>query len=720
MIDRELMAFRELYHIRRIGDCFSVVATRDGSTSVSPSSVSFHRECRRISEWYGLRSSTVGQLRHGLIDIGNAAKGVCGGIQALVLTESHGTAKVEKRSGEKKLRAQEVNCSVSAQGGSLVPATISSTNPSQLLLAVSSAPSTGSSTSGSFVGAPYLQAVDLKTAHHVSRQALTRTNATDINIGPEQNKIVEPRVTFLQTTSDGRWLATVDEWSPPWRDLAQLSTEEGEGTWSKLARRRIKREVHLKFWSWNSVSQQWELVTRVDGPHSSFEDGMTGTGNVLDLQADPGEPAFATIGEDYMIRIWQSKSRLRNNMVIRGENGDASVEWRCRRVIQLRNGMSSLLARRLAPSSTESSSIGMEVTLSTTARLTYSGDGSVLAASPPQMLRLDDDDDAAVGLIYFIDPDRGEIRHCHTGLYSGKLTGLGFVERYLVTLGDGLKVWDTVQDQLVYGFSLWKRHGGRVASKIGAEVTAFEHLAVDQVHRTFAIALPLSSSDIGRFQQHTKMNDSSRYHPNGHDEKVEDDMTTRMLSSDTGRSQVFVFDPKQPVPLHVLSLPRLVTALIAIPGSPMSGYVLIDSSAEMRIISGSSSTFPDVARIASDTTQTRSENAAEDDDGSRPIILLEHGPDGQKMIDVNRRGDDQPTEMIVTGEDIIKARPNEDEDEDEDQNEDDDGEEEEAPVVRQEQLAAIFDVGPAYALPPLQQLFHSVAELFSKKPLPRL
>jgi NET1-associated nuclear protein 1 (U3 small nucleolar RNA-associated protein 17) len=42
---------------------------------------------------------------------------------------------------------------------------------------------------------------------------------------------------------------------------------------------------------------------------------------------------------------------------------------------------------------------------------------------------------------------------------------------------------------------------------------------------------------------------------------------------------------------------------------------------------------------------------------------------------------------------------------------DDDG----TPVVSQQQLAQIFDIGPSYALPPLEDMFYQVAGLFSSK-----
>ena len=40
-----------------------------------------------------------------------------------------------------------------------------------------------------------------------------------------------------------------------------------------------------------------------------------------------------------------------------------------------------------------------------------------------------------------------------------------------------------------------------------------------------------------------------------------------------------------------------------------------------------------------------------------------------------------------------------------------------APVVAQQQLTNIFDVGPSFALPPIEEMFYQVAGLFSVKPV---
>ncbi len=38
-------------------------------------------------------------------------------------------------------------------------------------------------------------------------------------------------------------------------------------------------------------------------------------------------------------------------------------------------------------------------------------------------------------------------------------------------------------------------------------------------------------------------------------------------------------------------------------------------------------------------------------------------------------------------------------------------------VVSQQQLREILDVGPSFALPPIEEMFYQVADLFSSKPL---
>ena len=540
----------------------------------------------------------------------------------------------------------------------MVPATISGLDPTRLLLAV---PST-SSNDPVVVGGPFLQTVDLTTAHHVARQALTRTNVTNLNIGPENNKLVEPSVTLIRASSgDGRWLATVDEWSPPMKDMGPFSiTDQGR---RRECRRRT--EIHLKFWSWDPESMHWQLASRVDGPHSlgSGETFVAATGRVLDLQADPSQLGFATLGDDYSVRVWKSKARRRPDgvMAVRDSNGRAMTEWYCQSVVPLR-----VVALDDASSPTRFDDDRVQ-DRSVTARLAYSSDGSVLVASQTGL------DEDTSGLVYFIDVDTGTIRRTQSGLYRGGLVGLGLVEQYLVTLADQLKVWDVVQDRLCYGFSLLDLG----VSLTREQKAAMTHLAVDQSNGTFAVALPVLDRRARKQRR----------------EAVKP-LTGRVLQQ--GRSYVLVFDAtkRRPSPLQWMESPRLVTALVPRRGSStasvVSAYVVVDGAAQIQTITGPSSTV-DLIRQPEEVA-TAAAAAANDDDMTMAMV---DSPD-ENMKDI------QQQHQYRFGEEEADEGGSP------------------PPTVRQDQFAAIFDIGPAYSLPPVAELFHRVADLLSKRPITTL
>lgn len=140
-------------------------------------------------------------------------------------------------------------------------AIVNPADPSQLLLGVGATQGVNHS-KPLITGIPFLQTFDLGTGHAVSRQALTRTNITNINMAPNAHLISEPRVIHMQASFDGKWLATVDEWIPPKRDLDFIGHQGRD----LGAERRQRREVFLKFWQWNKENADWELVTRIDSP----------------------------------------------------------------------------------------------------------------------------------------------------------------------------------------------------------------------------------------------------------------------------------------------------------------------------------------------------------------------------------------------------------------------------------------------------------------------
>ncbi|KAI9817089.1 MAG: hypothetical protein M1827_001201 [Pycnora praestabilis] len=483
--------------------------------------------------------------------------------------------------------------------------------------------------------APYLQTFDLASARHITRQALARTNATVTNIGPEANKIGEPDVKHLKISHDGHWLATVDEWTPLHRDIKYVAVD-GQDVLEEQSRRR---EVFLKFWAWDTGRSEWALVTRVDAPHST-SDGGIGVGRVLDLGVDPSGLGFATIGEDGALRIWKPKTRLRDGIIVRGSNADGLTSWRCHSIIQL-GAVGSAQETK-----------GASSTYSKRACVAYSDDGSVLAAS------LEVQSPENPGMVHVIDTTSGDIQQTMAGLSYGDLIAIAFLDRYLIAISEYLTVWDIVLGIQVFGILLGESHLSP------SQRTAMTHLTVDKQSGTFAIALPLASNS-------------------------KNSQTPHRLASQV-HSQIAIFDPSSPTPLFTTSSPHITTSLL--PALGTKGYVVLDSTAEVRILSPI--TTPSISTIASAVgTEVSPANFEE-------LVteqINEEGVDDTLMRDINE-SEDEPQEVLTPG-----IRPTVG------------GDNDESVVVRPQQLTAIFDIGPSFTLPPVEVLFEQVVDLFSSK-----
>ena len=335
---------------------------------------------------------------------------------------------------------------------SSIPACASIFSPGHLLLAV---PPTTTSKQSSMTPpkASYLQTFDIGSAHQISRQALTRTKVTTLNMGPELNIVEEPNVTLIHTSSDGQWLASVDEWMPPKKDVEPLTFNQAR----VLEELVVREEIYLKFWSWNVQSKMWELISRMDNPHAHPSGNPYDQGRVLDLVSDPSSVAFATVGEDGVVKMWRPAVRRRNGLEVKGKDGRSLRTWHCQHAVPLET--SELV--------TGKGSLG--------AKIAYSQDGSILAAGVQS---------SVASPIYIIDTYSGEIKSIHTGQYAGPLIGLGIVYKYLVTLSDELRVYDLVDERLQYGISL-PNHGLSPEKRF-----AWSHLAVNAHDSLFAIAVP--------------------------------------------------------------------------------------------------------------------------------------------------------------------------------------------------------------------------------------
>ncbi|KAI5294647.1 hypothetical protein KEM52_003531 [Ascosphaera acerosa] len=286
----------------------------------------------------------------------------------------------------------------------------------QLLVTVASTPSVSSSTAPSNC---LLQTFDIQAGRHISRQALTRTNATVHVMGPAGTELTTPNVSQLQITPDGEWLATVDQWNLYKQDATVSEPATLQST--------ERSEISLKFWRWNASGREWQLNNRVDAPHFAATTAVR-SAPVLDLASNPAVSMFATLGGDSALRVWTPRTRYqpKSGKTQQRQGPDSAtkpghsdlVTWKCHRVVHLEKF----------------------TTPRTPAKLAFSPDGSVLAVSWS--------DKRSKGVVHLIDPHTGAICHSRHGLYAGDIKGLGFVDHRLVILCDRLLVWDIVADQV--------------------------------------------------------------------------------------------------------------------------------------------------------------------------------------------------------------------------------------------------------------------------------
>ncbi|KAI0535663.1 hypothetical protein GGR58DRAFT_478329 [Xylaria digitata] len=331
-----------------------------------------------------------------------------------------------------------------------IPAAMSPSNSSQMLLCVGNGQQL--SYSGSGPSMPLIQALDLTTMQSVSRQALTRTNPTDVNVTSRGHPITEPRVTGMKYSHDGRWLVTTDEWQPPSRDINLLDGASSE-----------RRETYLKFWSVSAESQNLELMTRIDAPHHSNQ-----VESVFDLAADPKSDRFATIGGDGIARLWQPNIRQRDGLLIKGKKGRQLYNWNCSQAISLYGN-----------ETTGDLEVSNEFFQGSGA-VAFSEDGSVLVCAVVH---------EHGSMVQVIDTESGKIRNSLSGLIKGSVQGIVVLSTNLIVLSDALMVYDLVLDELRYGVQLRKAKGYEAEDAHGPGASIMTHLAADLQTGRFAVAV---------------------------------------------------------------------------------------------------------------------------------------------------------------------------------------------------------------------------------------
>ncbi|KAF2432367.1 WD40 repeat-like protein [Tothia fuscella] len=501
------------------------------------------------------------------------------------------------------------------------PAVNNPHNPNHLLLAVP-ASQDNSVDINSPAPAPFLQTFDAFTGRHVTRQALSRNLAITANIGPDLTKLKEPNVTHIQISANGQWLSTVEEWTPPAADVDfTVYTKD-----KVVSEQKRRLETYLKFWRWDQESDQWVLETRVDLPHQSPNNPVAN--RVFDLVAHPRLTAFATTGQDGVVRLWTPKTRLGDGTVIRGAKGEGAISWRCSHSIELEN----------IPAVGDAGLDFPAVPAPTKAKLAYSNDGSILVATQESSKAYE------AGLVHFFDAATGTLKYSEPAMYLGGLIDIGFLGRYFIILSDDLRVWDVVTNKLIYGFKL------RIPHKLTPmQKTAMSYLALNVSSNTFAIAVPKTNAG-----------------------------TADMLwGPEDLFSTVTIFNPARPDPIISYDTASPLTALVSLTGT--SGFVVLDASAEYRILSPKNSTMSLSSTVNGEPLQIEAVKEEED-------IQMEE--DDDDAVPGAERGDDEDMVDLMNDE---------------------------KRVVRPEQLAGIFDNGPSFALPPVHEIFKSVVGLYGKK-----
>ena len=332
---------------------------------------------------------------------------------------------------------------------------VSKSQALQILLAVPATVSRNRSSESSY-SSSYLQTIDARSGTQLAKQALTRTKVTDRNIGPDRLVIDDPNVVLLQISCDGRWLATVEEWSPPIKDLDHV-----DGQAKQLVMSQANHlETSLRFWAWNEEKLLWELVTKVDRPHSRSKELEDSTGAVLDLVSDPSSASFVTLGDDCTLDIWKPKPRYRNSVPIKDTQGRSLMNWSCRKLIHL------------PPTS--------PVLEEVASRMCISRDGSILAVAQSTLID---------STIYTVDLRSSQVLSIRADMFTGSIRDVGIIDQCLVILADQVLVWNLVTDQLSWTLNLNKLF-------TAAPLSFSWHLAVNLASNSFAICLP--ETKIGR------------------------------------------------------------------------------------------------------------------------------------------------------------------------------------------------------------------------------
>ncbi|KAH7321243.1 WD repeat-containing protein 75 [Stachybotrys elegans] len=302
-----------------------------------------------------------------------------------------------------------------------------------------------------------LQSFNFHSFSSKSQQALANLRSQHADMSDNKAQGDDPCVSHMSVSSDGKWLASVDEWMPSAEDakrMAALNVRDFQ---------IMRREVHLKFWELGDGLEPLTLVSEISAPHHSKPPKETKTRPepILDLVSNPASAGFATIGRDGIVRIWKPRTRKRDGIVVKMENGNDMVTWACAFEIPIGNKPHGY---QLVQGS-----------------LAISEDGSALFAAfgAPNN-----------GLVYVINTFTGAVTYTFTDVWKGQLRAIGSLDRFLIVLADDLSVINVPADDYTYGIDL----------PITDSLSGLVQLAVDQKSGHFAVAIPTGDTcTIGIF-----------------------------------------------------------------------------------------------------------------------------------------------------------------------------------------------------------------------------
>lgn len=560
-----------------------------------------------------------------------------------------------------------------------IPAAVNPTDASRIWLRVGNGQK--ASMTDDLPSSSLLQTFDVSAFRSVGKQPLARTNPTDANMTRSGMPVTEPTITHLCTSRDGHWLASVDEWQPPERDISGIPGEPSlRREWA-----RDRREVHLKFWSVTDrsssnssdddlngvtsvIPEEFELVTRIDEAHFTSK-----AETIFAVEADTRHAnRFATLGDDAVVRFWGVKTRVRDGLVAKDDRSQPLLSWQCTQSVPLPLGESdddvSKTTRFFGNSNSNSSSHALVDPKEThgnkdsgrilrrSGALAFSEDGSTIFAA------FGSSDGSAV--LYTIDAESGVVRGTLQGMFRGEVRGIAVMGASLVLLSLDLRVFDIVADELRYGLRIVEN----VAAADIRTALSLTQMAVGRLSNTFLVAVPY---------------------------KLGEESTSTMASTSTTAStprfasRLVVYSPDHPAPLFTKNLPHLVVSLL--PAVGLSGFLAIDSAAQVWSIADAADTAS-LGQSLADLNLSTAESAAAELNGDVGDDN-EDGENDEEMEDVNgavtTNGGDDDMYGVEDMHDV---------------------------VIAPQKLREIFEAAPATAGTSIETLFWQVSGLLSSLP----